>query len=149
METRYIPDAPCRNGHYLRYIKTGRCVTCYKNTNKRAREANIESYRAKERDSARKRAASRSIYAKQENVRKRRLGQKRIRDAIKRCGLPSWADKTKILEIYENCPKGYHVDHIIPLVNPLVCGLHVENNLQYLPAFDNLSKGNKFVPIFS
>ena len=57
---------------------------------------------------------------------------------------PKWADNAKIKDIYLNCPTGYHVDHIIPLQGELVSGLHVEYNLQYLPAKDNLSKSNKF-----
>lgn len=57
---------------------------------------------------------------------------------------PSWANLEKIKEFYLNCPKGYHVDHIIPLQGETISGLHVENNLQYLPASENLSKGNKW-----
>lgn len=59
---------------------------------------------------------------------------------------PSWADQDKILEIYRNRPEGYHVDHILPLNGKLVCGLHVENNLQYLTVEENLRKKNKFTP---
>lgn len=68
------------------------------------------------------------------------------RRAIKKNATPKWANLESIKEIYRNCPEGYHVDHIIPLQGELVCGLHVENNLQYLTATENLSKGNKFIP---
>lgn len=57
---------------------------------------------------------------------------------------PSWANKNSIKEIYKDCPGGYHVDHKIPLQGNLVSGLHVENNLQYLTAEDNLAKSNKY-----
>ena len=62
--------------------------------------------------------------------------------ARKQQQLPAWADLTKIKEIYLNCPEGYHVDHIVPLKGKIVSGLHVEYNLQYLPARENLAKRN-------
>jgi hypothetical protein len=37
-----------------------------------------------------------------------------------------------------------HVDHEIPLKHPLVCGLHVPNNLQVLTAEENMRKHNAF-----
>lgn len=58
--------------------------------------------------------------------------------------IPAWADLEKISEFYSKCPEGYHVDHIIPLKGELVSGLHVLENLQYLPATENCSKGNRF-----
>lgn len=38
----------------------------------------------------------------------------------------------------------WHVDHIIPLQHPLVCGLHNEFNIQVIPASVNCSKQNSF-----
>jgi hypothetical protein len=56
---------------------------------------------------------------------------------------PEWADLSAIQAFYEACPEGHHVDHTIPLQGRTVCGLHVLENLQYLTATENLSKGNK------
>lgn len=55
-----------------------------------------------------------------------------------------WSELSKIKEFYNNCPSGHHVDHIIPLNGKVVSGLHVLNNLQYLPAQENCAKGNKY-----
>jgi hypothetical protein len=65
------------------------------------------------------------------------------RRAKKANATPKWVDRNVLMEIYKNCPPGYHVDHIIPLNHPDVCGLHVPWNLQYLTAEENVKKNNK------
>lgn len=40
--------------------------------------------------------------------------------------------------------QAYHVDHVVPIKHPLVCGLHVPWNLQVLPQDVNDAKGAKF-----
>lgn len=57
---------------------------------------------------------------------------------------PSWVDFGELGRIAAQTPEGYHVDHIIPLQGEMVCGLNVPWNLQYLIAFDNARKKNKF-----
>lgn len=71
--------------------------------------------------------------------------RKAKRRAQKLNATPTWADIGKIREVYRLCPEGYHVDHIYPLISDWVCGLHVHENLQHLPAKDNISKGNRRV----
>lgn len=56
---------------------------------------------------------------------------------------PSWANLEAIKNFYILCPEGCHVDHIVPLQGVNVRGLHVLTNLQYLPAGENCSKGNR------
>jgi hypothetical protein len=55
-------------------------------------------------------------------------------------------EREDIRVFYVGCPEGYHVDHIVPLKHPLVCGLHVISNLQYLTASDNSRKSNTWEP---
>lgn len=50
------------------------------------------------------------------------------------------SDMKLIRRIYENCPDGYHVDHIIALA---AGGLHHQDNLQYLTISENCRKGKK------
>ena len=76
-------------------------------------------------------------------------GQKRR--ATKLQAMPTWADRVAIAEIFKEAKRltkvtgiPHHVDHIIPLQHPLVCGLHVPANLRPIPASTNASKSNKF-----
>jgi hypothetical protein len=57
---------------------------------------------------------------------------------------PAWADTEEIERIYLVAQKlGMQVDHIIPLKGPNVCGLHIPENLQLLPASENFRKRNR------
>lgn len=61
--------------------------------------------------------------------------------------VPPWAHIEAIKHIYLTCPDGYHVDHVVPLKGKLVSGLHVETNLQHLPARENMQKRNKYAEL--
>jgi hypothetical protein len=50
---------------------------------------------------------------------------------------PLDVNRKLIRKIYENCPEGYEVDHIVALCNG---GPHHQDNLQYLPAMENRKK---------
>jgi hypothetical protein len=73
------------------------------------------------------------------------------RVARKRTQTPKWANTGYIRLFYEGAKiqekligKKVHVDHIIPLQHDLVCGLHCEDNLQWLTEEANLAKSNTF-----
>lgn len=83
-----------------------------------------------------------------ECMAQRKREKKRIDKAVYksrlRKAMPVWADRQAIREVYQNRPEGMHVDHIVPIRGELVCGLHVESNLQYLPSDVNMKKSNRF-----
>ena len=72
--------------------------------------------------------------------------KKALRRSRKKLATPIWADLDKIKEVYANCPDNMTVDHIIPIKSPLVCGLHVSWNMQYLTRSANSKKGNSLPP---
>jgi hypothetical protein len=87
-------------------------------------------------------------------------GKVNARNAKRRAAIlraiPKWVNLDKIREIYEECSsintekklKGKNklvVDHIIPLQNEFVCGLHIESNLRIIPNPENASKYNKLL----
>lgn len=73
-----------------------------------------------------------------------------MRRRVEYARTPAWADKAAIRAIYRECKKmnqrdgarTWAVDHIVPLNHPLVCGLHVANNLRIVPYIVNQAKSN-------
>lgn len=66
---------------------------------------------------------------------------------------PAWANR-KALRAFWNASRAmtaatgvqHSVDHIVPLIHPLVCGLHVEDNLQITTLAANIAKSNNHWP---
>lgn len=121
---------------------SGHCVACSNEALKRAyqRKKATQEGRAAHREACREASAAwrdRNPGVHIMNARKR--------DMALHIRTPKWADMDAIKAIYaEGWAKGLEVDHIIPLRGALVCGLHVENNLQLLTRRENASKSNSF-----
>lgn len=68
------------------------------------------------------------------------MRRKRIKQAT-----PKWCDREQMFILVKRAQElGLELDHIIPLKHPLVCGLHVPENIQLLSMQENRSKNNKF-----
>lgn len=167
-EKHYMSDKPCGRGHHSpRITATGTCTECrklkeieryYKNPErtkqivKQKYDKHAEKLRAKRRqayasnpEKEREACKIRSRQWRSENPQHRNaLKRKYVADKFKRT--PAWADLKAIVEFYKQCPDGYHVDHVIPLRGKYVSGLHVIENLQYLPAVENMRKNNRYMP---
>lgn len=136
-EDGYLPICtPCRNNKPPRKVKSKKNKT------------DIDPYLCSDKELAQKHKEYLDLYRPYETYRERFRKITNYHNVMRRARVkkacPKWVNKEKIREIYEKCPDGYHVDHIVPLKNDMVCGLHVPWNLQYLTASENISKSNKF-----
>lgn len=168
----YYTGEPCVRGHIALRKTKGSCVECMKedwkiDNEKRkekpkseAAKAAAKRYYSKNRALVIARAAARpkhetnqyrqkhkennpDYYKSLNSVRKRRH-----RDAT-----PPWITAEQKLamrklylqamELTKTTGEKYVVDHIIPLINPEVCGLHVPWNLRVITQEENLKKSNK------
>lgn len=172
-------DCPRQHGG-VRYVASRKCVECSREANVKNREranelrrqyyaANPEKFiskakayyakhaeRIKKRENDRYHANPQAAMAatlrwKKKNAPRWSETQMRRQIAVKQRH-PQWADRNKILHVYEECARRtretgvkHHVDHIIPLQGKSVSGLHVPSNLQILTASENVRKSNRHV----
>jgi hypothetical protein len=156
-----------------RYIANRQCVTCcIENAKRRAienpekhleqsrrwRALNPEKTKEQTRKSvAKNRKENREVHRERSRQwatlhPEKTSARNAARKARQLKATPKWANTEVIKTLYEIASiyrsNGIiaHVDHIVPLKNPKVCGLHVEHNLTLLPAVANHSKGNRWWP---
>lgn len=172
--THYFTGKSCVRGHIAPRKTKGSCVECMKedwaSDNERrknlpkseaAKEA-ARRYYQKNRGAVIARAAARphnevrqykqkykdanpELYKALTSVRKRRH----------RNATPKWLgsqEKVAMRQLYLKAQEltkltgvRYVVDHIVPLINPDVCGLHVPWNLRVMTQEENLRKSNKLL----
>jgi hypothetical protein len=161
----YETGWPCKNGHIApRLVSTTNCTVCLAvdgKTRKSRPGYHSERYAAaRERicENKRKRYAAdptREIQTVRDWQRRNPAAVRECnarRRAIERKATPKWYVYADCLKIHEEALQlrreglDVHVDHIVPLKNPLVCGLHWAGNLQIETATDNLRKGNRRWP---
>jgi len=152
----FKPNKICKDG----YENT--CRQCFRIRQRKWEERNLERHRENQlrwqsQNSEQYQQKKREWYERNKEVvfdkakryARENPGWKRSatakRRTVKLNATAGWANQQKIRQIYEDANRlGLVVDHIIPLQHPLVCGLHVETNLQLLTASENSIKHNKF-----
>lgn len=77
----------------------------------------------------------------------------RIRRQAELRATPQWADRAAIRALFKQAERltretgvMHSVDHLVPLQNPLVCGLHWHGNMEVQPLAANMAKGNRVWP---
>jgi len=172
--THYFTGVPCVRGHVALRKTKGSCVECMKedwaiDNEKRKGKPKSEAAKAagrryyeKNREAVIARAAGRpheevcgykqkykvanpELYKALNSVRKRRH-----KDAT-----PPWVtpeQKLQMRQMYLEAQRltkltgeRYVVDHVVPLINDVVCGLHVPWNLRVMTQEENLKKSNKLL----
>ncbi len=168
----YFTGEPCSRGHTALRKTKGCCVECMKedwttDNARRAEKPKSEASKAagrkyyeKNKDAVKAKAAARPTAEKRKhkdaydaNNPEQRLARTSVRRRRFRSATPPWLtgeQKKAMKQLYIEAQRltkltgeRYVVDHIVPLINDEVCGLHVPWNLRVITQEENLVKSNK------
>lgn len=110
----------------------------------------ILSYLKTYRDSSNKHKQSNQLWARNNKGIVQSINARRR--ASLRQAIPTWANPKAIQQLYQKAAELtkttgvlYVVDHIVPITNKHVCGLHWEENLRIITAQENGHKHNKLL----
>lgn len=116
--------------------------------NREARKAKDKAWR--ERNPEKFKASCRRWLAKQPGYNSNHVRLRRLREKRAMLSCLTWRDVRPFYALAAKLTKEtgieHHVDHIIPINSPVVCGLHVPANLQVIRGDENRRKRNRFSP---
>jgi hypothetical protein len=170
----YFTGKPCTRGHIALRKAKGSCVDCMKEDwvidNLRRKElprseaakAAGRKYYERNKKMVKARAASRPSEEKKAHKLKYKEANPELYKALTsvrkrrhRDATPLWVtaeQKLSMRQLYLQAQQltkitgeRYVVDHIVPLISPDVCGLHVPWNLRVITQKENLKKSNKLL----
>lgn len=170
----YFTGKPCIRGHISIRKTKGSCVECMKedwviDNEKRkdkpkseAAKAAGKRYYEKNREAVIARAAARPAHEVRQYKDKHKEKNPEyykaltsVRKRRHRAATPPWVtaeQKSQMRQMYLQAQRltkltgeRYVVDHIVPLINDSVCGLHVPWNLRVMTQEENLRKSNKLL----
>jgi len=171
----YFTGQPCIRGHVVLRKTKGSCVECVRedwviDNKKRSEKPKSEASKAagkryyeKNKEVVKARANARP----KEEITKHKQKHKQnnpeyyksltnVRRRRNRSASPPWLTKEhklamrqlylQAMELTKLTGERYVVDHIVPLISDVVCGLHVPWNLRVITQEENLRKSNKLDP---
>ena len=168
----YFTGQPCIRGHVALRKTKGSCLECMKqdwviDNKKRSEKPKSEASKAagrryyeKNKEAVKARANARPPEEKQNNrnkhkeknpdlykalvsVRKRRHRQATLKWITAEQKLAMRQLYLQAIKLTKLTGERYVVDHIVPLISDVVCGLHVPWNLRVITQEENLRKSNK------
>ena len=169
----YFTGKPCKHGHIAMRKTKGVCVECMKDdwkkqTDSRKGKPTSEAGKASQRRYYDKNKELVKARSKLQPIEKRRAYKKAYRARNQhthnlyrnawreraKVAAPSWLSKSQrkdindtyrlAMNLTKQTGEQYVVDHIVPLVSNIVCGLHVSWNLRVMLNEENARKGNRF-----